>query len=114
MQSEINIIVENWANDQYIDILIYQQPSFNKMMESIYNLVEKLESKDKYIVDCDLLKLTKPLNNILYEKYGLDGILIGLKNLTKSKNYVETIKTNKCIAKGVFKEKYRTQILKSL
>jgi hypothetical protein len=119
-QKQLDYIVENW-NDFYIDIIIEQQPKYRHIIEKINQVIDKLCEKKHYIIDYELLKLTKPFNDAVYEKYGLDYLLQGIRYMTgidrsgNSENYINLIKfkikEDKIIKKGCMKELNRMNAL---
>ncbi len=122
-QRQFNNIIDNW-NDFYIDIVIEQQPLFSHIAENIYKVINKLYEKNHFIIDYELLKLTKPFNDAVYAKYGLDFLLEGLRNITgidRSDNdeaykqlIVFKIKEQGVIKKGSMKEKNRLKIMNEI
>ena len=118
-QRQFNLIIDNW-NDFYIDILIEQQPLFSHIAEKITKVLMKLYEKKHLIIDYELLLLTKPFNDAVYEKHGLDVLLEGLRYITgidRSGNdetykqlIVFKIKEQSIIKKGCMKEKNRMKI----
>ena len=124
MCEQFDIIVNNWVNHLYLKKLIEQQPKYYHIAEKLDLIIERLYKQNKYIIDYELLKLTKPFNDTVYEKYGLDGLLEGIRSITgidivgNDKKYIKLIKFNlkkdKIIIKGSLKERNRIKILKYL
>ena len=122
-QRQFDYIVDNWT-DFYIDIIIEQQPKFQHISEKIDKVIQKLTDKKQYICETDLLKLTKIFNDAVYEKYGLDYLLEGIRMMTgvdRSGNgeeyvklFVFNIKEMKNIKKGCMKPKNIKKIYEDL
>jgi hypothetical protein len=104
----MEIIINSWE-DTFLDYIIYQQPEYQHLMENIYKKLDK----SKHIVLNDLLYFTKPFNNIIYEKYGFDILLEGLKSIVKY-NFNGKIHISNTIKKGYFNERNRKKIIKAL
>jgi hypothetical protein len=76
----MDYIIDNWT-DPHILTLIYQQPEFRNIAESIYKLKDKMNNKNGFVCDNYILSFTKKFNDKIFEKYGFDYFMIGIYNL---------------------------------
>ena len=75
-ESENDIIISNWE-DPYIGNLIYN----TKIGQNISNLIEKKNSKNEYVLDVFLLSFTKPINDQIIVKYGVESLFNGINEI---------------------------------
>ena len=121
MEEQFEYIINNWT-DFYIDAIIEQQSHFKHIAENINNLIDKLYNKKSYILESQLLKLTKVFNEAIYQRYGLDYLLEGIRMMTgidRSGNSEEYIKLfifdvkEGVVPKGILKEVNRKSVVSS-
>jgi len=110
----MNFIIDNWT-DPYIEVLIYQQEEFRYIADNILSLKERCNKQNKCVYDDKILSLTKPFNDMIYEKYGFDYLMEGIHNLISFNcEACYIIKESKMIKRGCMKEKNRMKILMML
>jgi hypothetical protein len=111
MSAQFRYIAENWT-DNYIEILLYQSTEFRYIAENITKLKETKNKKNIPIFNHLMLYFTKPFNDYIYNTYGIDYLLEGIKNLIQFGCQSVIFPVNELIIKrGYFNEKNRTEIL---
>ena len=122
MEEQFEFIINNWT-DLYIGILIYQQSHFRHIAENINNKIDKLVNRKSYILESHLLKLTKVFNDAIYQRYGLDYLLEGIRMMTGIDIYGNSEEYKKLIIfdvkdgvvpKGILKEVNRKSVMKEI
>ena len=86
MEEQFEFVINNWT-DFYIDAIIEQQSHFKHIAENINNKIAKLFNRKSYILESHLLKLTKVFNDAIYQRYGLDYLLEGIRMMTGIDRY---------------------------
>ena len=74
--NENDYIIDNWE-DPYIGNLIYN----TKIGQNISNLIERKNNKDEYVLDVFLLSFTKPINDQIIKKYGVESLFHGINKI---------------------------------
>jgi hypothetical protein len=84
MSDQINIqtIIDNWVDEIYMNILMYQCEETRPIVLAI----DKLMDKKKIVVGTYIIGLLKPINNQLLDKYTIKDYMAGINNLCKFYN----------------------------
>ena len=103
---ELLNIIDNWTDEPYMNILLYQYENTRHIIDKL----DKLKEQSKVISASHVIGLLQSkLNNAIIEKYGTVNYLIGLYNLLK--HYDVKRDDILIIKKSWLKTKYRTEIL---
>ena len=94
----MDFIIDNWI-DPYIEIILFQSLEYRYIAENIYAIKQKCNKKEIPVFDDMLLSLTKPFNDKIFEKYGLDYLLEGIHNLIKFECTPSYVLKKECLVK---------------
>lgn len=75
---EEEFIINNWE-DTYISILLYN----SNIGRNIETLIVTKNKKKQTIIDTSLLAITKPINDAIIQKYGIDALFKGIDEIVE-------------------------------
>lgn len=104
----IEIVIDNWTTDYYLNILMWQCEETRYIIEKL----QKLEDQNKLIIKSYVIGLLgRKLNNCLLDKYSVEEYLEGINTLCQFYNNYYSNEKQLIVKKSWMSNKHRLKLL---